>query len=588
MPADPAQGHINLVASRALTKVLAQREGRHVVVSPGARNAPLVVAMAHESRLRMHVVLDERAAGFVALGLAKATQEAVVLVCTSGSAGGHYLPAVMEAFHSHIPLVVITADRPEELLHQGAAQTTQQDGLFQYHVRACRRLPTPRGQPGGQSAMVTAWRLQTEHMLAEAKGAAMGPVHINAPFAEPLLPEPAACAAALAAGDALTAPTAVLAPASSEPTHDGYLALQDFVREHPRGVLVCGPLPSEGGDFARAAAIVRLAQVLGWPVVADPLSGLRYLRHGIDPQQLLYRYDQRLKAGLAPPPADGVLCLGAQPTSKALQGWLQGFAGHVAALGAAQEPQPVHALCALRFAGDVRAACAGLAQRLYQEGACPVAAGHVQAWHAWQEQTTAAQELPNDAQDEGSMSPAQAWPILLRAMPENSGLHVGSSMPVRDLDSFGGVVQHNLRISSSRGLNGIDGFIATLAGLALGDSRPWLGVAGDLTFLHDIGALQSARQLRVSATLVVLNNGGGEIFAKLPIALHTQVFERYFRTPQAADLGLLCAACACSHEVVYTPAALGQAVTRAMRRPADGRLHVIEASMLQGNPFNHA
>jgi len=169
------------------------------------------------------------------------------------------------------------------------------------------------------------------------------------------------------------------------------------------------------------------------------------------------------------------------------------------------------------------------------------------------------------------------WPAVLDALPEGSGLHVGSSMPVRGLDTFGGSTAKALRISANRGLNGIDGFIATLLGLALGDGRPWLGVLGDLTFLHDVGALQAARQLDVTATLVVCNNNGGAIFKGLPVSQHSQIFDRYFRTPQAADLALLCAACACGHEVVYTPAGLRQAVATALARPRDRGLHVIEA-----------
>lgn len=582
---DADTGLANLDAARALMAVLAAG-GRHVVLSPGARNAPLVLAAHERAELTTHVVLDERAAGFVALGLAKATGRAAVLVCTSGSAGGHYLPAVMEACHARVPLVVVTADRPDELQHVGAAQATDQTALFGRHVAAARHLPTPRGTEPQRHAITAAWRLQTAQLLAQAEGSVLGPVHLNAPFGEPLLPEPQPLMPQPLAPTALQALPQRLPPAAADIS-----ALVDFARAHRLGAIVCGPMPSAPEGAPHVAALLNLAAALGWPIFADCLSGLRYgvvdgARHTV-----LHQYDLALEARTPVPEASGVLCIGGQPTSKRLQHWLSEKAGEAVVLTAPGEVQPLQLQCRLQLQGDVPAVCAAWVAALVAAGVGPTAPQHAAAFAAWGQSSPAAaptkliQGGPDAVHSSHEPPPAGAvWPTLVAALPPQAGLHVGSSMPVRDLDRFGGVGPHPLRVSASRGLNGIDGFIATLTGLALGDRRPWLGVLGDLTFLHDVGALQAARQLQVTATLVVLNNGGGDIFAKLPIARHTELFERYFRTPQQADIGLLCRACACSHEVVYTGAALGDAVARALSRPADARLHVIEVPVAPSAP----
>lgn len=576
---DMQQAHANVEAARALVAVLASC-GRHVVVSPGARNAPLILAVDEHPEMIVHVVLDERAAAFVALGLAKATGRAAVLICTSGSAGGHYLPAVMEACHARVPLVVVTADRPDELQHVGAAQATDQTALFARHVRAFRHLPTPRGQAAFAEEIAAAWRLQAGLLLAVAEGTSPGPVHLNAPFAEPLLPPPAASRAS-PPQPAPTRPS--LAP--SEPTEAGYQTLVEFVRAHGPGVIVCGPLPSDPQASARAAAVMRLAAALGWPILADPLSGLRFRAPEDAEPPILCHYDVALQKVAAAPQPACVLSIGGQPTSKRLQQWLQLYAHVAVVLTAPGEPTPMQLHAAGHLQADVLPTCEGWAQRLRAASVPPCSPDHAAAYRAWDETAAGASAAaPSQPDLADALTPRILWPKLIGALPAGAGLHVGSSMPVRDFDRFGGMGPLSLRVSASRGLNGIDGFIATVTGLALGDNRRWTGVLGDLTFLHDVGALQAARQLQVTATLVVVNNSGGEIFTKLPIAQHEALFERYFRTPQEADIGALCRACACSHEVVYTGAALGDAVAWASTRPADGRLHVIEAHMAKTPP----
>jgi 2-succinyl-5-enolpyruvyl-6-hydroxy-3-cyclohexene-1-carboxylate synthase len=404
-------------------------------------------------------------------------------------------------------------------------------------------------------------------MVALAEGPMAGPVHLNAPFAEPLVPTPQNLAR-LEDDPGPRAPSVSVPMAPAQPTAQGLVALQGFLRAHPRGVIVCGPLPALCCAQARTQAVLDLAQALAWPILADPLSGLRFGAAATHRPLVLSRYDALLKAGRTPPPADGVLVLGGLPTSKALQRWLAPLAGRILSVHEPERFEAADALASLTVGADVTALC----QSLLAAGAPQGAAEHLAAWQCWD-----AKGAPEPVDDLGPLSQASLWPAVLAALPEGAGLHVGSSMPVRGLDTFSGAGAKALRISANRGLNGIDGCIATLLGLALGDRRPWLGVLGDLTFLHDVGALQAARQGPVTVTLVVCNNHGGAIFGGLPIAQHTDVFERYFRTPQAADLGLLCAACACGHEVVYTPAGLRQAVATAMARPEDGRLHVIEA-----------
>lgn len=516
---------VNLTAAHELARTLVAGGVRHAVISPGSRNTPLVLAFDALLGERAHVVLDERSAGFVALGLARASGAPAALVCTSGSAAAHYLPALIEAHYGELPLVVITADRPAELHHCGAGQTIDQQRLFGTYARFFADLGVAdAGSPP------RAFASKAARALGVALGVPPGPVHLNVAFREPLWEPDAAIA---------PSPTEPLALETGRTTLDSAWSeqLAERVARARRGVIVCGPRAhgaslAHGPELSRAVA--SLARALGWPVLADATSGVRFSAEASD--VCVAAYDPLLRdAGFAEVAApELVLRIGQLPASKPLSQWLERHAAGrtvlVDAHGALHDP--LHGAATL-----VRAEPAQLCQALAHllRGRAPRG-----EWLAtWRGAEAAAQSALAAACAEGFWEGALAR-MLTAALPEGSLLHVASSMPVRDLESFAAARAAALHVTSNRGANGIDGTIATAAGQALGwREGPAVALLGDLAFLHDVGSLITARQLGVDLTMVVVNNGGGGIFDFLPIAGHPTAFTKYFSTPQQADLAAL-------------------------------------------------
>lgn len=567
-----ANAHAAAVLAQALTPPAGGDRPRHVVAAPGSRHTPLLLALAARPEVRLHMVLDERAAGFVALGLAKITGRASILCCTSGSAGAHFLPAIVEASLAQVPLVVLTADRPPELQQCGAPQTMTQANLFGPHVRQAMTLAVP--EPQALGVIAGAWRVQGARALAAAEQQARGPVHLNVPFREPLWAKPRAGQLPQGASLALSS----VRISTAEPSLDATSAqaLAALCAQATRGLLVVGPLSPDACGVEDAQAIVALARAFGWPCVVDGCSQLRFAAKGAsdDDARLMTTADTLMRlpafvSGLDYP--DVIVRFGQLPTSKPLCRWL-GQMG--------TSPQTTTVLVDAHgqwidpaYVGDwlliarPRPLCAQVLAQLATAGQMRLDA----AWASvWQRGQSAALRAMTRAL--GALEPADA-PLteafvaysLSQALPPSALLHVASSMPIRDWDSYGqaGSALGDLapcrhggpRISCSRGVNGIDGTVATLLGLALAWSEgPTVGVMGDLAFLHDVQSLQLARQLQVPAVAIVLNNGGGDIFAQLPIAAleaddlpklqqsPSAPFDAYFRTPQKADMQALCRA----------------------------------------------
>ncbi len=543
----------NARLASTVVATLARGGLRHVVLSPGSRNTPLVLASLASAELRCHVVLDERAAGFVALGLARTLGAPVGLLCTSGSAGAHYLPALIEARASGVPIVALTANRPPELHGCGAPQTIEQEGLFGAHVvKACRLGPA---EPVTLAASATAVALA----VAAARGPEPGPVHLDLAFREPLWePGSDSAPAAIAAGPRLLR-------AAPPPAPEALDALEALATRE-RGVIVCGPEASgapPGATSAFAQAAGALARRLGWPLLAEPSSGARF--GAPEGAPLVASYDALLRApafARAHPP-EAVLRFGRLPPSGPLAEWL----------GAAEETwlvdpagrwlDPRHAARGL-VAADPLALCAALLERL-RGGA------RDSAWlAAWQDAERRAAERLEAACAHGLWEGAVAR-LVARALPPGALLHVGNSMPVRDLESFAPARSEPLAVTVSRGANGIDGCIATTAGAALAWPGPVTTLLGDLTFLHDLGGLAAAVALGVSATLVVPANGGGGIFEFLPIARHPRAFEPAFLTPQPIEVAAAARALGARYRRLETL----QALEAALATPDEG-LRVLE------------
>jgi 2-succinyl-5-enolpyruvyl-6-hydroxy-3-cyclohexene-1-carboxylate synthase len=493
---------------------------RDAVLCPGSRSAPLAIAF-DRSPVATHVGLDERAAGFFALGLAKASRRPVALVSTSGSAAANFFPAVVEASSARVPLILATADRPPELRDTGAPQTIDQIKLYGDLVRWFVEVGTPEDS---RSMLDYIASLGTR-AAAEAWRAPAGPVHLNFAFREPLLPEPDAMPPVAAA-----LPESHVSPEASRPSRRSIERLAKAARSLRRGLIVCGP-DDNGPGFARA--IEKLAEVTGYPVLADPLSQIRY---GSD---FLGAYDAFLRVPslaerLGP---ELVIQFGAALTSKAYHTYL------------GRHPQTAHVL--VDPAGEWRSPARRAREVIVadpEETALALAEtleGTADPLPSWREELARAERaaravlarhVEGDAITEGGLFPA-----LLTALPQDGALFVGNSMPVRDLDAFVPVFPRRIRVLANRGANGIDGVVSSALGASASSDAPLLLVTGDLSFHHDLNALHMAREERVAATIVVVNNDGGGIFSFLPAARH-DAFERYFGTPHGlgfADLASL-------------------------------------------------
>jgi 2-succinyl-5-enolpyruvyl-6-hydroxy-3-cyclohexene-1-carboxylate synthase len=536
----------------ALTLVdeLARAGVTDACLAPGSRSAPLALALAEHPGIGVHVHLDERSAAFFALGAAKRSGRPVVVVCTSGTAAANFHPAVLEADHARVPLLVLTADRPPELRGTGANQATDQLKLYGPAVRWFCEVGVPADDP----AAGRYWRSLASRAFAEAAGPPAGPVHLNLAFADPLVPlDPAPDPGRRLAGEPAPgrpggAPWTA-APAGVRAAADGDVAaLAEAVRAEARGLLVVG-----WGAGLDPAAVDAFAAASGWPVLADPLSGARRGPAAVSTYDGLVRAP-RFAAGHRP---DLVVRVGGAPTSKALTAWLDETVPQVLVDPAGGWLDPGRSV-SLRLTADPSALLAAVAARLDGRGPGP-----------WLGQWLAAEGLAREAIDgllEEWTEPFEGRVArdLVAWMPDGGTLVVGSSMPVRDVDAFARP-REGLRLLANRGLSGIDGFVATALGVAAAGEEPVAALCGDLTLLHDASSLLGAAGRPRGAVLVVCDNDGGGIFSFLPQArLPAELFEPLFGTPHGLDLAALAAAARVPSRVVEKAADLVPALDAAL------------------------
>jgi 2-succinyl-5-enolpyruvyl-6-hydroxy-3-cyclohexene-1-carboxylate synthase len=486
---------------------------REAVVCPGSRSTPLAMALLANKAFRVSVRLDERGAGFFAIGLALASRRPTVVLTTSGTAAAELHAAVIEAHHARVPLIVCTADRPPELRDAGAPQTIDQAHLF---VRAVRWFADP-GVPD-ETARWT-WRSLASRAVAEATAGPFGPgpVHLNLPFREPLL------------GDAgeLPPPRPGGAPWHDvRPRPDAPVAeLAERLRGSARGVVVAGARPG-----IEPVELVLLAGELGWPILADPRSGCRLKEtHVVAAADALLR-DEAFAAAMTP---EVVLRLGDPWASKVLASWLS----RTAADGA------VHlAVDAEGAWKDPGRDAAGTVEALVP---CPTGHSFEPSPHPagdwldrWAEAEAAAQSAIDDVlADQHELTEPGVARALYAHVPGDGSIVASSSMPVRELEWFGRPRSAPPRVLANRGANGIDGVLSTLLGVAAsGPGGPAFGLLGDLAVLHDVSALvrSSYGSPPMPAVVVVVDNDGGGIFNFLAQAteLETAEFELLFGTPQ--------------------------------------------------------
>jgi 2-succinyl-5-enolpyruvyl-6-hydroxy-3-cyclohexene-1-carboxylate synthase len=510
----------NTAFARALVDEWARAGITDACLAPGSRSAPLALALAADDRIRLHVQIDERSAAFFALGVAKASGAPAVLLCTSGTAAANFHPAVLEAHHSRTPLLVCTADRPPELRDTGAGQTIDQAGLY---GGAVRWFCDP-GLPDDHAGAGPTWRSIAARAAAEALGPPPGPVHLNLPFREPLVPTGAPLVSAPGRADGR--PWTTTTRATRAPDHGTVARLAQLVRDHDNGVVVAG-----WGSGASSAVVERFAARAGWPVLADPISGLRRGPCAVSTYEALLRIPD-FADGHRP---DVVLRLGAAPTSKLLTTWIGPDVPQLLVDPDDAWLDPARSATE-RLAVDEDALLAALADALTS----PARPSTV--WlDAWRSAERAARVTIDEILD-GWETPFEGRIArdVIDVLPDGTALLVASSMPVRDVEAFARP-RAGIRYLTNRGVSGIDGFVSTVLGAAAASDGPTVALLGDLCLLHDANGLLGAADRDVDATFVVLDNDGGGIFSFLPQAELPEHFERLFGTPHGIDLAALAA-----------------------------------------------
>jgi 2-succinyl-5-enolpyruvyl-6-hydroxy-3-cyclohexene-1-carboxylate synthase len=501
--------------------------------APGSRSTPLVLSLVRDGRLRCYSHLDERVAGFFAVGLAKASGLPVAVACTSGTAAVELAPAVYEAHEARVPLVVLTADRPPELRDVGAGQTVDQLKLYGDAAKWFVEVGTHEATPA---------RLRWIRTLAcrafwTATTGRRGPVHLNVPLREPLVLDERETLPPDDSGRPGGRPWVVHAQAYAKPAQ--------VTSGGARGVIVAG---RDERHPALPEALARAAERCGYPLLADPLSGARRGGAAVAHYDALLR-DEAFATAHAP---DFVLRVGDLPTSKPLRQWL---AGQADAVQVRLDPEE-----GWQDPDDVVEAM------LVADPVATLDALDASADPAWLRSWRAADEAAASA-IAATLGDALSEPLVAAQLGADllptATCFVASSMPVRDVETFWPAREAPPRALSHRGANGIDGTVSGALGAAAAGAGPVVLLIGDVALAYDLGALTSAARLGLSLTIVLLNNDGGGIFSFLPVAREHDAFEEHVATPHGLDFARAAALYGCAYTRADDPAALRTALDAA-------------------------
>lgn len=521
-------GDLNALWAGVFLDELARSGVREVCVAPGSRSTPLVLAAASDGRFRLHSVVDERSAGFLALGMGKVTGVPAAVITTSGTAGANLFPAVVEASQGEVPLLALTADRPHRLRDSDANQSMDQRRLFGEFPRCFFELAPPRLADADLKHL----RGQACRAVAAAMGAPAGPVHLNFPFEKPLEPSgarpedpPEGISTLVWRGRPAGEPfTRIPKRAFSLPPEE-VTQLRDRIAGSSRGVIVAGPNPDQ---LRVAPALQALSAATGFPLLADPLSGARFgdpLGGHVVPGYDLFLRSPEVRRALAP---DLVLRVGASPTSDSLLQYLVEHAGAFQAVVDQGHRWKDHlATGHLYLRADPSELLGDLLEGVFSR----VETSWQELWAmAGKRALTLLREW-----DPGVLLEGESVARVVEILPPEASLVVGNSMPIRELDAFAAPAAKPLRVLGNRGTSGIDGMVSTTLGVGLVSPGPTVGVLGDLALFHDMNGLLALKGTRHPVGFVVVNNDGGGIFHTLPIREHEPAFSRFFATPHGLD-----------------------------------------------------
>lgn len=527
---------------RRMTAALMIADVKTVVISPGSRSTPLAYAFASTKGLDVYMQVDERSAAYFALGLAKASGNPVVLLCTSGTAASNYHPAITEAYYARIPLIVITADRPHELREVGAPQAIDQIRMYGKHVKYSVDFPLAENNPDIEDFIDR----HISRALSVATTAPRGPVHLNVPFREPLLID----------FDRETPKMTFKKRFKSVDSLDASTAQQisQLLVTSEKGFIIAGEMPI-GFD---KAAFWNFAKALEWPVLCDPLSNLRTevpeqcIALCIDHYDALLKSDA-FKEKVVP---DTVIRFGAQPVAKPLSLYLKKVRP-ATVIAVDESPEFRDSL------GVVTHHIQTSPETVIKIIVDKPKTSYTELWTMANE---AASVITNKyegvAGDEGIFAKT-----LFEHLPTESDLVSGSSMPIRDVDTFFRKTDKDITIFANRGTNGIDGVVSTAFGIQAARKRPTWLLIGDLSFLHDVNGLIVTRFHEADLTIVIINNDGGGIFSYLPQADAGNHFEELFGTPTGLTFGHIAAMYDAQYAAIHTPEEFGMELDKAKEKP---------------------
>lgn len=486
---------------------------KEVVISPGSRSTPLAMLFVEHQDIQVYMNIDERSAAFFAMGLAKASDRPVALLCTSGTAAANYFPAVIEASLSRVPLIVLTADRPHELRDVGAPQAIDQLHLYGRHVRWFADLALP--ESGNE--MIKYAKTSAVRAASMAKGVLPGPVHVNFPLREPLVPD-------------LEQPFHYDSNPALPYVSEGHLnipfetykEIADQCSMAEKGLIVCGNIDKPGFP----EAVLALANSLGFPILADPLSQLR--SGSFEKEMVIDCYDTFLKKSdaanekLKP---DLVIQFGGQPVSKPLSLFLKSAreAEQLIIDGSGGWRDPNRAGTHMIHCEET-VFCRQLQQLVEERND----SSWKKLWIDLNQRTK--NIIQSYIQSISDMEEGKAVSTLCGLLPPDSTVYIGNSMPIRDMDTFFHTNENNIRLMANRGANGIDGVVSSAVGAAV-HCRPLFLLIGDLSFFHDMNGLLAAKLHKININIILLNNDGGGIFSHLPQAEEGENFELIFGTP---------------------------------------------------------
>jgi 2-succinyl-5-enolpyruvyl-6-hydroxy-3-cyclohexene-1-carboxylate synthase len=579
---------------RAFVDELARCGMRDACTSPGSRCAPLVLTLARERRIACHSHVDERCAGFFALGLAKASGLPVAVTCTSGTAAAELLPAAIEAYEARVPLLLLTADRPPELRGNGAGQAIDQLKLYGGAAKWFVEVGTHDAVPERLRWIRTLACRAYWTSLEERPGV----VHLNFPLREPLVTDerlpadetgrprdrPYVCRAPTPPAHDASRPAEHPQPRRVTARSPDEAWLSELVAGAERGVLVAGRHERRSALGCAAAAF---CEAVGWPLLADPLSGARRGQAAVAHYDALLR-DEAFCGSHRP---DLVLRVGDLPVSKPLRTWLADMDGvRQAALDPERAWQDPASVLSDSLALEPTAALAGLTELRStmttgpgpadvqtagaSRGPRPADPDWLAGWRGADE--LAAEAILGELADERISEPALAVELGV-LLPEQATLWVASSMPVRDIETFWPVRAEPPRVLCNRGANGIDGTVSSAFGAVAASEGPVVLLTGDVALAHDIGGLLAGKRLGLKLTIVLLDNDGGGIFDFLPVSRATMgqaedLYTRHIATPTGLDFARAATLYDLTHKRIETIPALRGALERALEPGASSTI----------------